>query len=45
MQKTIVMKNDHINQLLEELKMTQQLHGNLKKKYLSDEQKLKDKDE
>lgn len=42
-ERTIALKNDYINQLVEELKMTQQLHSNLKAKYLGEENRLKTK--
>lgn len=36
LERTIGLKNDYISQLIEELKMTQQLHSQLKTKYLGD---------
>lgn len=43
LERTIGLKNDYINQLIEELKMTQQLHSNLKAKYIGEEHRLKAK--
>lgn len=34
LQKTIILKDDQIKELLEELRQTQELHQNLKKKYM-----------
>ena len=43
LQKTINLKDEQIKELLEELKQTQELHQSLKKKYINEEQTLKEK--
>lgn len=43
LQKTIILKDDQIKELLEELRQTQELHQNLKKKYMGQEQVLREK--
>ena len=43
LQKTINLKDQQIKEILEELRQTQELHQNLKKKYMAEEQTLKEK--
>ena len=41
--KTIAVKNEHIEELIQELKKTQDLHQTLKKKYQAEEIKLQER--